>query len=614
MISIFEQLDAILKSVNESEESAEAKAEEAVKSIPINPEMETEEQGLQMAWEKFAKYFYKLQTTGGGGGPMTSTDEMELPDDFLSPELKGKLSGKLQDKEFKKNKVLWDQDELEKLKKEVEINMSGDSDDDFDDFDYQNNEFGDDDADDSGLDTDDLDPSGGSGSSSSDDSDKSEKDKLKDAIDKAIDKMRQDKDSGGDSGSGKSSGSESGSESGKESGSSSDSSSSGSKSSGSSSSDPSGSSSGSSSEGGEESSGGTRSGKPMSAKDKKLTDLKNALEGDDEGEFGKAMDDLKEGEDGSGKLAGEHTGEISDEKLADDMKRAGFSDKDIEEMTNMKNDDTSEEMSKDELEKLKKDVIDGLEKKCEKRGGSALAKTIVKSALKSKIENDEWKELLKMFLRSKSVMKGDTTKAKNKTVYGHKNHLWRGAVLPTKSYGHGEIQKIYCFIDFSGSVEQDLVYTFLGRVIDLCQELSYTDVIVYGFGERIVLPRKINGKMLRAKGKDVVLSQTWEYIRDQVPGGSIENFEDVAHEINEIRRKDKNSVFLIFGDALWSDYGNPKPPIYLKDVCGSRVLDDICALTYYTYANSMYAGEIAYLKELVGLKNVITTKATSIRA
>ena len=33
-------------------------------------------------------------------------------------------------------------------------------------------------------------------------------------------------------------------------------------------------------------------------------------------------------------------------------------------------------------------------------------------------------------------------------------------------------------MDFSGSVNQDLVYTFLGRVIDLCQELSYTDVVV----------------------------------------------------------------------------------------------------------------------------------------
>ena len=601
-MNIFEQLDAILKSINESEESAEAKAEKVVKSIPINPEMKTEKQGLEKAWEKFAKYFYKLHAEGGGDDPISSTDEMDLPDDFLDPILKGKLSGKPQDKEFKKNKLLWDQDELEKLKKEIELNVSGDSDDEFDDFDYRDNEFGDDDADTSDLDTSDMDSSGSGSGGSSDDSEKSEKEKLKDAIDKAIDKLRQDKESGSDSGSSKP-----GSESGSDSGSSSSSSSSGSSSSGS----PSGSDGDSSVERGPGT--GTKSGKPMSAKDKKLSDLKDAIDGGDEGGFGSAMDKLKEGEDGTGKLAGEHRSDVSDEDLKSDMKRAGFSDEEIKEMTDTKNDDTTKDMSEEEIEKLKKEIVDGLEKKCEKRGGSALSKTIVKSALKSKIDNDEWKELLKLFLKGKSVMKGNTTKAKNKTVYGHKNHLWRGAVLPTRTYGHGEIQKIYCFVDFSGSVEQDLVYTFLGRVIDLCQELSYTDVVVYGFGERIVLPRKINGKMLKTKGKDVVLSQTWDYIKSQNPGGRIENFEDVAHTINEIRRKDKNSVFLIFGDALWSSYGNDKPPIYLKNVCGSKVLDDICALTYYTYENGTYAGEIAYLKELVGLKNVITTKASRIR-
>lgn len=599
MISIFEQLDAILKSVNESEESAEAKAEEIVKSIPINPEMKTSKQGLEKAWEKFAKYFYNLSASGGGEGPISSTDEMDLPDDFLDPVLKGKISGKMQDKEFKKNKVLWDDnDELEKLKKEIELHMSGESD-DFDDFDYQDNEFGDDDADTSDLDTSDMDPSGGSGSSSSDE-DKSEKDKLKDAINKAIDKLKQDKDTGSDSGSSSSSSGESSSSSkpGSESGS-----------------DSGGSPSDMDGEGGDSrgSSSGTKPGKPTSAKDKKLSDLKDAIDSGDEGGFGSAMDKLKEGEDGTGKLAGEHRGDISDEDLKSDMERAGISEEDIKDMTDTKNLDTTEDMSEEEMEKLKKDIVDGLEKKCEKRGGSALSKTIVKSAMKSKIENDEWKELLKLFLKGKSVMKGDTTKAKNKTVYGHKNHLWRGAVLPTRTYGHGEIQKIYCFVDFSGSVNQDLVYTFLGRVIDLCQELSYTDVVVYGFGERIVLPRKINGKMLRSKGKEVVLSQTWDYIDSQRPGGSIENFEDVAHTINDIRRKDKNSVFLIFGDALWSCYGNDKPPMYLKTICGAKVLDDICALTYYISPDSTYAGEIAYLKELVGLKNVITTKATSIR-
>lgn len=576
MRTIFEELDKIINSVNESVDS---EPEVKVKPIPVNPKMETAEQGIETALGKIAKYFYRL-SMGGDNGEPSINDDVELPDDFIEPELKGKMSGKMEDKEFKKNKVLWDSDEeMEKMKKEVEVNMDG-SDDDFDDFDYQDNEFGDDDADTSDLDTEDMDLSGGSGSS--DDSDKSENDRLKDAIDKAIDKMKQDKDSGSESG--KSGSQSSGSDSSGE---------------------------GSSSEG--EGEGSRTSGKPMSEKDRKLTELQDALDNDDEGGFDSAMDKLKEGEDGTGKLAGEHRTDISDDDLKSDMSRAGISDEDIDEMTSTKNDDTTSEMSKDELDKIKKGVIDGLEKKCEKRGGSALAKTVVKNALRAKIENDEWREMLKVFLKAKSIMKGSTSKAKNKTVYGHKNHLWRDSVLPTRTYGHGEIQKIYCFVDFSGSVNQDLVYTFLGRVIDLCQELSYTDVVVYGFGDNIVLPRKINGKMLRLSGKDVVLSQTWDYIDSQNPGASSENFEDVAHTINEIRRKDKDSVFLIFGDALWSIYGNPHPPIFIKNVCGAKVLDDICVLTYYMYEDGQFAGEIAYLKELVGLKHVITTKASSIR-
>ena len=48
-MNIFEELDKILKSVNESEEveTAKEKAERIVKAIPVNPEMETEEQGKQ---------------------------------------------------------------------------------------------------------------------------------------------------------------------------------------------------------------------------------------------------------------------------------------------------------------------------------------------------------------------------------------------------------------------------------------------------------------------------------------------------------------------------------------------------------------------------------------
>ena len=586
-MNIFEQLDKILNSVNESEkvDTAKEMAERIVKAIPVNPEMETEEQGRQKAWEKLAKYFYKLSMGGSPDDKLTRKDDIDLPDDFLDPKMKGKMSGKMEDKEFEANKVVWDQDEeMEKLEKEIDVDMHS-SDDDFDDFDYRDNSFGDD-IDKDELDTDDLDNDGGG---SGDDSDKSEDEKLRDTIDNALDKMS---DSGdlddGDQQSEQQGGQQGGQEGGQEGG-----------------------QQGENKEG----SGGKNSGNgaPETRKDKRLKELKNAIDNNDTKAMDQSIDKLKEGGDGSGELAGERIGEVSDKDLRGDMSKAGVSEKDIEEMSKASKDNKMGEMSEEEAKKLKKHVVDGLEKKCGEKGGSALAKTIVKNALKSKVNDDEWRNMLKLFLKSKSVNSGDMSKTKNGIKFGHKNHLWRDAVLPTKGPSRGTVQTIYCFVDFSGSVEQDLVYTFLGRVIDLCEELNYTDIVVYGFGGNIVLPRKINGRMLKKDGKDVVLAQTWDYINSQKPGSWTENFRDVANEIMEIRRRQRDAVYLIFGDALWQDPHDG--PMCLKSICGERLLDRMCVLTYYDKDRyyDIFTGCISMLKELVGLKNVITTKVSRIR-
>ncbi len=592
-MNIFEELDKILKSVNESEEveTAKEKAERIVKAIPVNPEMETEEQGKQKAWEKLAKYFYKLSSGSMPGDKLTRNDDIDLPDDFLDPKMKGKMSGKMEDKEFEANKVIWDQDEeMEKLEKDIEVNMHG-SDDDFDDFDYRDNSFGDDrDMDD--VDTDDLENDGGG---SGDDSDKSEDEKLRDTIDDALDKMS---DSGdlddGDQQSGQEGGQQGGQEGGQEGG-----------------------QQGGQQGGSQEGSGGKNSGNgaPETRKDKRLKELKNAIDNNDTKAMDQSIDKLKEGGDGSGELAGERIGEVSDKDLRGDMSKAGISEKDIDEMSKASKDNKMGEMSEEEAKKLKKHVVDGLEKKCKEKGGSALAKTIVKNALKSKVNDDEWRSMLKLFLKSKSVNNGDMSKTRNGIKFGHKNHLWRDAVLPTKGPSRGTVQTIYCFVDFSGSVEQDLVYTFIGRVIDLCEELNYTDIVIYGFSSYISLPKKINGRMLKKDGKDVVLAQTWDFISAQIPKPKryTENFRDVANEIMEIRRRQRDAVYLIFGDALWQD--PIVGPVCLKSICGERLLDRMCVLTYYDKDNyyDIFTGCISMLKELVGLKNVITTKVSRIR-
>lgn len=580
MKSIIDELDILLKRVNESNDTQDDN-DRVVKDIPVYDEMKTKEQGINKALEKLAKYFYKLGVNGGGGGPQQRNDDIDIPDDWIDPKLKGKISGKIQDKNFEKNKVIWDpEEETEKLKKEVEINMNGDSDDDFDDFDYRDNDFGDDDMDTSDLDTSEREDDGGNGSGDS--SNQSEKEKLEDAINDAINRMKDDKNSGqqDDEKDGEQSGQQDGSQ-------------------------QNGSQSGSQDV-------GDLSGKKtgLSSKDKMLSDLQDAISSGDREAAQEAFDDVKNGNEEGGELAGERIDDVSKDVLGSEMSKAGVSQKDIDEMQKMKEKDETDSISDEELNDLKRKVADNLEDKCKKKGGSALAKTIVRNALKAKINNEEWKNMLKIFLKSKAIMTGDMNKVKNGIKYGHKNHLWRDAVLPTKTIGRGQIQNINCIVDFSGSVNQDLVYTFLGKVIDLCSELNYTNVVVYGLGDnKLTLGRTITEKMLKTQGKDVVLSQTWDFIDNQNPGSGGTNFGLAIDEILSIVKKERDSVFLVFGDAYWS----PHETMPLHTELGEKITNNMCFLLYYKQDDvNSFSEYVAILKESVKIKHIITTQASTI--
>jgi hypothetical protein len=506
------------------------------------------------------------------------------------------------EKTFEKNKLAgWDENTDEKVKKEVDVDNGGE-DDDFDDFDYRNNQFGDEDNDDE--------------MQTSDDDDRSEDEKLKDTIDDAIDSLNKDQSEENDGDDGDDSGAnwddnkegqegQEGGQQGQEGGQ-------------------------QGQEGGQQGQEGGQQGQEgdpvegsstknggrrdlKSEKQKRLEDLKKSLDSDEIQEFSDKIDEIKNATDVSkdDEIPGGHIETPSDEDLKNDMKKAGFDDKDIENMTKKKNINSNDDYSEDEMKELKKQVVDGLENACKKKGGSALASTIVKNAIKRKLNNDEWKEMLKVFLKGKSVGSGSMSTSNKGIKWGHKNHLWRDAVLPTDGPSKGTIQTIHCFVDFSGSVNQDLVFTFLGKVIDMCVELKYTKVKVYGFGERLVEPRTIDKKSLK-DGADVALSQTWDFISSQHPGPGTENFAAVAEEINNIKRKEKKAVFLIFGDGYWQDYTiGPKSLKY--EIMNDKYLDDICILAYYTYdKDSMFAGVINELREIVGIKHIITTKASSI--
>lgn len=583
-MNIFEKLNMLL---TESEGGSKAKESD----IPIHPDMETKEQGEMAAAEKILKLFQNLKAIFGSSEEEIKDSKPEIPDDIIDPMMKERPKSS-KDKSFEKNKLAgWDEESEEKVKKEVDVDSDDGEDDEYDDFDYRRNPFGDEDDEDD--DTSEYDD---------DDDERSEDEKLRDSIDDAIDSLGGDEDESEDSGENDSSadwGDDEGEDGGQQGG-----------------------QDGQQGEGGTESSdesGGQSSTKDggkresHSAKQKRLEELKKSLESEGMKDFNETMREIKDATDTpeGNDTTGGQIENPSDEDFKSDMKKGGFDDKTIDEMTKKKNTNPNDDYSEEEMEKLKKQVVDGLEDACKKKGGSALASTIVKNSLKRKLNNDEWREMLKIFLKAKSIGVGNMSSANKGIKWGHKNHLWRDAVLPTDGPSKGTIQTINCFVDFSGSVQQDLVYTFLGKVIDMCVELKYTKVKVYGFGERLTEPRIIDKRSLR-DGADVALSQTWDFISSQNPGAATENFSVVAEEINKIKQKEKRAVFLIFGDGYWEDISvGPKSLKY--DIMNEKYLDDICILTYYTFARDpRYMGVINILRELVGIKHIITTKATSI--
>lgn len=583
-MNIFEKLNILL---TESEDKSKVKKSD----IPIHPEMETKEQGEKAAAEKILKLFQKLKMSFGGGKEEVKDSKPEIPDDMIDPMMK-KAPKSSKDKTFEKNKLSgWDEKTDEKIKKEVDNNDDDkEEDDEFDDFDYRNNSFGDEDnEDDSSINDDDY------------SDDRSEEEKLKDSIDDAIDSLsgeknkEQDEDDRGanwgdddEFGQQGTDGEQQGGQQGTDG-----------------EQQPDGNSIGSTKN--------DASKENKSQKQKRLEDLKKSLESNNMREFNEKMQEIKDTTDipEGNDTPGGQIDNPSDESFKEDMKKAGFDEKTIDEMTKKKNVNAKEDYNDEEMEELKKQVVKGLEDACKKKGGSALASTIVKNSLKQKLNDDEWKEMLKVFLKAKSIGAGKMSSSDKGIKWGHKNHLWREAVLPTSGPSKGTIQTIYCFVDFSGSVEQDLVYTFLGKVIDMCVELKYTKVKVYGFGERLTEPRIIDKKTLK-DGTDVALSQTWDFITSQNPGPSTENFNSVAEEINRIKQKEKKSVFLIFGDGYWQDI-DVGPKCLKYDIMNEKYLNDICILAYYKYDKDyVFIGIINLLKELVGIKHIITTKASSI--
>lgn len=342
-----------------------------------------------------------------------------------------------------------------------------------------------------------------------------------------------------------------------------------------------------------------------------LEDMKSKID-DPEG-LSKQIDDMSSGKKSEkSEIPGEMLDDVpSDESFRDDMKSGGFSDDEISDMLKEKEEDMSDLIDDD---KIKKEAIEDLDKKAKEKGegGSALAKTITTSLLSNRVEEQEWKSIIELFLKQRTKFASKNQANSKQTAWGHKNHLWRDAILPKNNVSGGDIQEINVFIDFSGSVQEKLVYIFLQRIFELCKKFMYSSVIVYGFGTELHGPIEVSYTTLKNDKPEDIIKKLYKDLSSTSDSGAYENFNVVAEEVNKIKKNSIDAIFLLFGDGYWGmSYANPQPPIRLKEKC-PRYLNDFCVLVYYDEnapkeAEDMLDVEINYLKKMVGIKRVVKT-------
>ena len=623
-MNIFEQLDILLKSTNKLNESV------TYEDLPVEPSMETAEQAREYIRNYFKGVLEDSDSSEPKGGdgpepPMGSVPVTPPPPPFSKEKKKMSSEGGDAEKSWSDKDLEWEDDDfLKRLKietEELEKGEDGEEGENYDDFtdnppkDISSGDGGDDD-DDEGNTSEEAEGSGGSGKekSSSDKTERKSDDDTSTSETKGDEEGDGD-DERGDGESGETTEKGEDSEKGEF---------------------------GEDSEKGEGNSSDKELKKTIEDALKELSE-RNESEKEDLKELLDMLDDEKtdvedieekerkfdeEKETGKEKLdklkslVGRVEKAPTKEEIDKEVEASKLSKEEIEDLKD-KTSEAAEDVTPptdEELDSLKKEAMKELDRKC--KGHSKLSNSILYHSLKTpKIEKEDWDKIIEKVLKKKSKHMSNDDKSKSrKVILGDKNHIWRDVRYGYKTVkGGSDKQSIYCFIDYSGSVKSrpGLIISFLGKVLELTEKLKYTDLQLYTFADKLSVPRIINEDMLKKDGYETVLSETITFFdlpKNDV-GGSIEDFSLVGYEINKIKRNDKDAVIFIFGDGVWTFYGNWNPPTKLNETC-PRWIKDIIAFVFYDDEDFLkeYLGrEISLLKDVVGIQDVVVTKVSEMK-
>ena len=621
-MNIFEQLDVLLKSTNKLNESVK------YEDLPIEPTMATAEQAREYIRKYFIEVLENEDEDGGGGGGKGFAPVEPPPPPFSREKSDKSDAGGDEDRNWTDKDLEWDDDDflksLEMEAEDLKLGEDGEEGDEYDDFtDKTSKKPGGGDGDDEGAgegeggdDEDDEDDdftdktskkSGGSGEGGDGDEDDDDETSLGSGRGSDKKEDADDDDASGEGGESAIGEKKDGS--------------------------------------GHDGESGDSSKNLKDKIDELVDELSDKYESDKERL--KEIKDMADNEDTSE--------EDIDEKMDIDKAKSKERKRKLESLVGtLEKTPTKEEMdreieaadklSKEEIEKMKKDISDimkdaevpsdeeydrlrkeameELNKKC--KGHSKLATSILYHSLKTpKLDKGDWNKIIEKVMRKRSKNSSDkvsTSKVK-KIIVGDKKHLWRDVRLGYKTIKRGDDkQSIYCFIDYSETVryEKGLIVTFLGKILEMTQKLKYTDLHLYTFADRLSVPRIINEEMISKEGYETVLADTIKFFElpENYVGGAIEDFSLVGYEINRIKKNDRNAIIFIFGDGIWTFYGNWNPPTKLNEICPNWI-KDIIAFVFYKNENSFKMNkvgkEISQLKDVVGIQDVIVTKASEMK-
>ena len=598
-MNIFEQLDVLLKSTNKLNESVK------YEDLPIEPTMATAEQAREYIRKYFIGVLENEDEDGGGGGGKGFAPVEPPPPPFSREKSDKSDAGGDEDRNWTDKDLEWDDDDflksLEMEAEDLKLGEDGEEGDEYDDFpDKTSKKPGGGDGDDEGT---------GEGEGEGGDDEDDDDDETSLGSGRGSDKKEDadDDDASGEGGEGDSGEKKDGS--------------------------------------GHDGESGDSSKNLKDKIDELVDELSDKYESDKERL--KEIKDMADNEDTSE--------EDIDEKMDIDKAKSKERKRKLESLVGtLEKTPTKEEMdreieaadklSKEEIEEMKKDISDimkdaevpsdeeydrlrkeameELNKKC--KGHSKLATSILYHSLKTpKLDKGDWDKIIEKVMRKRSKNSSDkvsTSKVK-KIIVGDKKHLWRDVRLGYKTIKRGDDkQSIYCFIDYSATVryEKGLIVTFLGKILEMTQKLKYTDLHLYTFADSLSVPRIINEEMISKEGYETVLADTIKFFElpENYVGGAIEDFSLVGYEINRIKKNDRNAIIFIFGDGIWTFYGNWNPPTKLNEIC-PRWIKDIIAFVFYKNENSFKINkvgkEISQLKDVVGIQDVIVTKASEMK-